>query len=102
MNTTDIRDTDRTQGFFWAIAIPVTAGIVFASVLLAYQGDKVYDAVAETVHKVKERYSRTRTQGSMQNLGRTWQRPISIRPSLWNLRRRGALARFGNDKLHLP
>jgi hypothetical protein len=55
MNMSDIRNTDSTQGFFWAIAIPVTAGVVLAAILLAYRGDKLYDLVVQTAHEVKER-----------------------------------------------
>jgi hypothetical protein len=54
MNTADIRNTDRSQGFFWAIAVPVTAGIVFAAVLLAYHGDKLYDRISQTTHRFRD------------------------------------------------
>jgi hypothetical protein len=54
MNTADIRNTERGQGYFWAIAVPVTAGIVFAAVLLAYHGDKLYDAILQAIHRLAE------------------------------------------------
>ncbi|KAF2110714.1 hypothetical protein BDV96DRAFT_583628 [Lophiotrema nucula] len=55
MNTADIRNTDLGQGFFWAIAMPVTFGIVVVAILLAYQGDKLYDATAQAFHRFREK-----------------------------------------------
>ncbi|RYN19210.1 hypothetical protein AA0116_g2953 [Alternaria tenuissima] len=59
MNTSDIRNIDRTQAFFWVIAIPFTAVIVLVAILLAYRGDKLYDLVVQTIHEVKERHMKT-------------------------------------------
>lgn len=50
----DIRNTNRSQGFFWAIALPVTAAIVVGAVLLAYQGDKLYDVIAKAFHQWRQ------------------------------------------------
>lgn len=38
MNFSDIRDMDRTQWLFWAVAICTTVGVVTASVVLAFFG----------------------------------------------------------------
>ncbi|KAF2874298.1 hypothetical protein BDV95DRAFT_627032 [Massariosphaeria phaeospora] len=54
MNTADIRNTNKNQGFFWAIAIPITVTIVGTAVLLAYYGDKLYDATFEAFRKLRE------------------------------------------------
>lgn len=38
MNFSDIRNTDQTQWVFWAVALCVTAGVVGASIFLAFSG----------------------------------------------------------------
>lgn len=38
MNFSDIRDMDRTQWLFWAVAICTTMAVVTASVVLAFFG----------------------------------------------------------------
>lgn len=54
MNTADIRDTYHEQGFFWLIAVPVTAGVVGVSVLVAYRGDKMFDALNQSIKYLKK------------------------------------------------
>jgi hypothetical protein len=39
MNTIDIRDMNNSQSTFWAVAVPVTVGVVTLAVLAAYKGD---------------------------------------------------------------
>jgi hypothetical protein len=90
MNMSDIRNTNSTQAFFWAIAIPVTAGIVFAAVLLAYRGDKLYDSVVQAMHEMKEQRRRKNVQAPLQN-GRKWRDLLSFAPPSWVLRRRSNL-----------
>ena len=43
MNFSDIRDMKRTQWVFWAVALCVTAGVVGASLFLAFSGSKMYE-----------------------------------------------------------
>ena len=33
MNTTDVRDMERSQWLYWAVAVPVTAAVVFLGLL---------------------------------------------------------------------
>ncbi|KAF2170197.1 hypothetical protein M409DRAFT_19800 [Zasmidium cellare ATCC 36951] len=46
MNFSDIRDMDRTQWLFWAVAICVTVGVVTSSIVLAFSGG----AIVEKMH----------------------------------------------------
>jgi hypothetical protein len=39
MNTFDIRNMNNSQSTFWAVAVPVTIGVVALTVLAAYKGD---------------------------------------------------------------
>jgi hypothetical protein len=87
MNTADIRNTDRGQGYFWAIAVPVTLGIVFAAVLLAYHGDKLYDAFWQAVHKLAERRSATSTKILQPEGKRSWMPMPSLRSRPWKVKR---------------
>jgi hypothetical protein len=57
MNTADIRNINKSQGLFWAIAVPVTAVIVLVAILLAYHGDKLYDRILQMIHRFAERHS---------------------------------------------
>lgn len=41
MNTSDIRDTDRDQTFFWAIALPVTFVVLTTAFVYGYRGDAI-------------------------------------------------------------
>lgn len=43
MNFSDIRDMDRTQWLFWAIAICTTLGVVSASIILAFFGNDIQE-----------------------------------------------------------
>jgi hypothetical protein len=101
MNTSDVRNTGRTQSFFWAIAIPVTAGIVFAAVLLAYRGDKLYDAVVQAVHQLREQRARKKMRPIPLKPGRTWQELLPLYLRFWSLRRRSGLSRPDSEKEHL-
>jgi hypothetical protein len=78
MNTSDIRNTDRGQGYFWAIAVPVTLGIVFAAVLLAYHGDRLYDAFWQAVHTLAERRTASSTKTLHTERRRSWGKMPSI------------------------
>lgn len=40
MNTNDIRDIDRGQGFFWAIAGPLTVVVLLTAWLIASRGPR--------------------------------------------------------------
>jgi hypothetical protein len=101
MNMSDVRNTDQTQGFFWAIAIPVTAGIVFAAVLLAYRGDKLYDAIVQTVHQLREQRARKRMTTAPLNPGTTWPDMPHLHLRFWSLRGRGGFATSKSEKQHL-
>jgi len=94
MNTADIRNTNKNQGFFWAIAVPLTAGIVFTAVLLAYHGDKLYDAVLQTVHQFKEKQLLRRP--SQIESGKSWEKSLPMHSRSWTLRRRSG---FGLSRL---
>jgi hypothetical protein len=72
MNTADIRNMDRGQGYFWAIAVPVTAGIVFAAVLLAYHGDKLYDAILQAIDQFTEHRSNSPAMVLRPERKRSW------------------------------
>ncbi|KAF1957180.1 hypothetical protein CC80DRAFT_491984 [Byssothecium circinans] len=54
MNTVDIRDTNRTQRFFWVIAVPVTASIVGIAVFIAYYGGQLYDMASIALQQLRE------------------------------------------------
>ncbi|KAF1832236.1 hypothetical protein BDW02DRAFT_503407 [Decorospora gaudefroyi] len=88
MNMVDIRDTNRTQGFFWAIAVPVTAGIVFVAVMLAYHGDKLYDAVVLAVHQVREHRARKGAIPMLLEPETKWRTFLPSMPFPWTLRKR--------------
>ncbi|KAK5129504.1 hypothetical protein LTR08_003195 [Meristemomyces frigidus] len=45
MNVTDIRTTSHSQSLFWAVALCVTAGVVGASVFLAFSGGDIVEKV---------------------------------------------------------
>ena len=45
MNFSDIRGMAQTQWLFWAVALCVTAGVVGASLFLAFSGGKMYEKV---------------------------------------------------------
>jgi len=47
MNTVDIRNQDTTQWLFWAIALPITAGVVVLALVVAYR----YDEIREWIDK---------------------------------------------------
>ncbi|KAI1503181.1 hypothetical protein F5X99DRAFT_425986 [Biscogniauxia marginata] len=64
MNTVDIRDTDRDQRFFWAISIPMTAGVVALAMIYGYKWDSVMD-FASTVWEVYQ----TRREGRHKHAG---------------------------------
>ncbi|KAF2036453.1 hypothetical protein EK21DRAFT_51452 [Setomelanomma holmii] len=91
MNTADIRNTNRSQGYFWAITVPVTGGIVFAAVLLAYHGDKLYDWTLQRIYRFAEHRSgssiadrharRERTSASFQVSPRAWNSRSRWKPS---------------------
>lgn len=47
MNTADIRDMTNSQSTFWAVALPVTAGVVSLAILAAYKGDSLHEWLFE-------------------------------------------------------
>ncbi|OGM41814.1 hypothetical protein ABOM_009626 [Aspergillus bombycis] len=47
MNTRDIRDMDRDQWLFWAIAAPLTLFIVGVCMVVAYEGERIRDVITE-------------------------------------------------------
>ncbi|KAL7770335.1 hypothetical protein CFE70_000268 [Pyrenophora teres f. teres 0-1] len=83
MNTSDIRNTDRGQGFFWSIALPVTAGIVFAAVLLAYHGDKLYDAIVQTYHQQRDKRLIDKGKAAPLEFSRTWRETLTVLSRSW-------------------
>jgi hypothetical protein len=101
MNMSDVRNTDQTQGFFWAIAIPVTACIVFAAVLLAYHGDKLYDAIVQALHQLREQRMRKKLAPAPLKPGRTWPDMLPLYLRFWNLRGRGGVLIPNSGKQHL-
>ncbi|KAF2193353.1 hypothetical protein K469DRAFT_551060 [Zopfia rhizophila CBS 207.26] len=90
MNTADIRNTNYTQGFFWAIALPVTASIVGISVLVAYQGDKLYDAAIKIFHHIKQDpQAMSMMHPGFESIDKTKRNlPFHARPWDWRKRRR--------------
>ncbi|OTA54642.1 hypothetical protein K449DRAFT_469323 [Hypoxylon sp. EC38] len=55
MNTTDIRDTDYDQRFFWTVAIPVTFVVLALAFLYGYKGDSIEDRILTLMHTKSER-----------------------------------------------
>lgn len=47
MNTNDVRNMELNQWIFWATAAPFTAVVVGVCMFIAYEGDKVREAVKE-------------------------------------------------------
>ena len=41
MNTFDIRDTESSQGDFWKVALPISAGVVGLTIIVAYYGEAI-------------------------------------------------------------
>ncbi|KAI1485619.1 hypothetical protein F5X96DRAFT_674469 [Biscogniauxia mediterranea] len=64
MNTTDIRDTDWDQRFFWMISLPLTAVVVGLAMIYGYKWDSVMD-FASTVWDVYQ----TRRDGRQRPAG---------------------------------
>jgi hypothetical protein len=87
MNTADIRNMDRGQGYFWAIAVPVTAGIVFAAVLLAYHGDKLYDAILQAIQQFTEHRSNSPAMVLRPERKRSWGQGLATHRRPWKTRR---------------
>ena len=90
MNTSDMRNTDKSQGFFWTIALPVTAGIVFAAVLLAYHGDKIYDTIVQTIHQERDKRKRNQGKTAPLSLTRTWRETFTVLSRSRHMRKEGA------------
>ncbi|OTA79326.1 hypothetical protein M434DRAFT_38340 [Hypoxylon sp. CO27-5] len=55
MNTTDIRDTDYDQRFFWTVAIPVTFVVLALAFFYGYKGDSIEDRILTLMHTKSER-----------------------------------------------
>lgn len=55
MNTQDIRDMAATQSLFWLVAICVTAGVLGASIFLAFQGGTILEKLQLWLDARKER-----------------------------------------------
>ncbi|KAI1106049.1 hypothetical protein F4804DRAFT_82626 [Jackrogersella minutella] len=55
MNTTDIRDTDYDQRFFWIVAIPVTVVVLALAFFYGYKGDAIEERVLALMHDRSER-----------------------------------------------
>ncbi|KAF2457630.1 hypothetical protein BDY21DRAFT_30142 [Lineolata rhizophorae] len=53
MNTSDIRDMDSRQSLFWAVAIPLTVGVMAIILLLAYNGDDLRDLMSKAIHHMR-------------------------------------------------
>lgn len=61
MNFKDIRDMKQTQWLFWAVALCVTAGVVGASVFLAFSGGSILEMMLMWKDKRKEQRLSTTT-----------------------------------------
>ncbi|KAI1408535.1 hypothetical protein F5Y13DRAFT_204710 [Hypoxylon sp. FL1857] len=55
MNTTDIRDTDYDQRFFWTVAIPVTFVVLALAFFYGYKGDSIEERILTLMHAGSER-----------------------------------------------
>lgn len=64
MNTADIRDMNRGQGLYWAIAIPVTFSVLLLAFLYGYKGD----STAEKLQRRLESYYKSHDLASIDKL----------------------------------
>ncbi|KAI1451696.1 hypothetical protein F4805DRAFT_463537 [Annulohypoxylon moriforme] len=55
MNTTDIRNTDYDQRFFWAVALPVTFVVLALAFFYGYKGDTIEDRILTLLYDKSER-----------------------------------------------
>ena len=55
MNTIDIRDMDRNQSLFWEVALPLTSTVVALSLLVAYKGVAMSDALWSFKQRVQRK-----------------------------------------------
>jgi hypothetical protein len=69
MNTTDIRDTDRTQIVFWATALPVTALVVFLSLAYGYKSNAIEDTVSRAWQSMARTTRQTKTSSEKVPVG---------------------------------
>lgn len=53
MNTADIRDQTTSQWVFWAVAIPMTVGVMAAALLLGYNLERIRGWFERTTGKLK-------------------------------------------------
>ncbi|GAB1206161.1 hypothetical protein APSETT445_004843 [Aspergillus pseudonomiae] len=60
MNTSDIRNTDRNQWLFWAIAAPLTLFIVGVCMVVAYEGERIRDVIVQSLVKSRRETRRSR------------------------------------------
>ncbi|KAF4934221.1 hypothetical protein CGCF245_v008832 [Colletotrichum fructicola] len=58
MNTTDIRDTEFDQRFFWIVSIPVTAVVVVLAMTYGYKSDDINDWLYQKMHQPRQKLSR--------------------------------------------
>ncbi|KAI1206728.1 uncharacterized protein F4807DRAFT_438038 [Annulohypoxylon truncatum] len=58
MNTTDIRDTDYDQRFFWTVALPVTFVVLALAFFYGYKGDTIEDRILTLMYDKSERRHR--------------------------------------------
>lgn len=61
MNTSDIRDMTATQSLFWLVAICVTAGVLGASIFLAFQGGEILERLHLWLDARRERAANANT-----------------------------------------
>ena len=61
MNTRDIRDLNATQSLFWLVAICVTAGVLGASIFLAFQGGDILEKLHLWLDARRERTANANT-----------------------------------------
>jgi hypothetical protein len=61
MNTQDIRDMTATQSLFWLVAICVTAGVLGASIFLAFQGGDILERLHLWLDARRERTANATT-----------------------------------------
>ncbi|KAI0883680.1 uncharacterized protein GGS22DRAFT_194936 [Annulohypoxylon maeteangense] len=58
MNTTDIRDTEYDQRFFWTVALPVTFVVLALAFFYGYKGDTIEDRILTLLYDKNERIHR--------------------------------------------
>jgi hypothetical protein len=88
MNFADIRDMEKRQGVFWAIALPVTAGIIIIAVFLANHGDKVLEMIIRTLQEFKGQERPSSMVAVSESEKNPWNSSSTILPQPLGMQRR--------------